>query len=83
VKVLGCVAREMPCLVRAIAAEGHEIGLHGNMHRRIDHMTREEFEGDLDANIKAVADASRRIPDGFRAPCFSISSKAASLTSLR
>jgi len=70
--IVGEVAREHPDLVRAIAAQGHTIGLHGDMHRRVDSMNRSEFAADIRANIAAVEKASGVVPRCFRAPCFSI-----------
>ena len=35
--VLGWVARRHPGLVRRIAEAGHEIGCHGDLHRRVEH----------------------------------------------
>jgi len=71
--IVGEVAREHPDLVRAIAAQGHAIGMHGDMHRRVDSMSRAEFAADIRANIAAIQKASGVVPRSFRAPCFSIS----------
>ena len=45
--VLGWVARRHPGLVKRIAAAGHEIGCHGDLHRRANSLTGEEFRSDL------------------------------------
>jgi polysaccharide deacetylase family protein (PEP-CTERM system associated) len=71
--ILGVVAREHPALVRAVADAGHEIGLHGDVHRFIRSMSREEFRRDLILNKTAVEQAAGRPATCFRAPCFSIS----------
>jgi polysaccharide deacetylase family protein (PEP-CTERM system associated) len=45
--VLGWIAERYPDLVREAARRGHEIGLHGHLHRRADEATPEEFREDL------------------------------------
>ncbi len=45
--VLGWVARRTPGLVRRIAEAGHEVGSHGDLHRRVFEMTLEEFREDV------------------------------------
>jgi len=44
---LGWVARRYPELVREAARRGHEIGVHGDMHRRADEVSISEFRDDL------------------------------------
>jgi peptidoglycan-N-acetylglucosamine deacetylase len=44
---LGWVARRYPDLVAEAARRGHEVGLHGDLHRRSDEMTLPEFRDDL------------------------------------
>jgi len=70
--IVGEVAREHPELVRRIAAQGHTIGMHGDMHQRVDSMNRAEFAADIRANIAAIEKASGVVPRCFRAPCFSV-----------
>jgi polysaccharide deacetylase family protein (PEP-CTERM system associated) len=69
---LGRIARDLPMLVREVVAAGHEIGCHGDEHRRIFGLTPEEF-------ARGLRDAKVRLEDltgvtvlGFRAPDFSI-----------
>ena len=69
--VVGRVAEEHPELVRRIATEGHEIGLHGNVHQRVDEMSRDTFAADLAHNLRAVRDVAGVEPVGYRAPCWS------------
>ncbi len=45
--VLGWIAARHPDLVREAARRGHEIALHGDLHRRADELTPEEFRADL------------------------------------
>lgn len=44
---LGWIAGRYPGLVREAARRGHEIAVHGDLHRRADEMSREEFRQDL------------------------------------
>ncbi len=69
---LGRIARDDPGIVRETAAAGHEIGCHGEEHRRIYNLAPAAFE-------QAVREARQRLEDvsgqpvlGFRAPDFSI-----------
>ena len=71
--IVGEIARTHPQVVRKIAGEGHRIGLHGNLHQRVDSMSREEFRLDLEQSRNAVESAGGVQVDGFRAPCFSFS----------
>lgn len=70
--VLGYIAEREPQLVRAIAAEGHEVATHGHFHRRIFEMTPDEFEEDLVGSIEAISSACRAPVVGYRAPEWSI-----------
>jgi polysaccharide deacetylase family protein (PEP-CTERM system associated) len=70
--IVGQVARDHPALVARIAADGHEIGLHGDLHRRVDRLSRTEFAADIKANIAAIEATGASRPTAFRAPCFSI-----------
>ena len=44
---LGWIAGRYPDLVREAARRGHEVGVHGDLHRRADEMSRAEFREDL------------------------------------
>ena len=70
--VLGYLAEKEPALVRAVAAEGHEIATHGHFHRRIYEMTPEVFEEDLLRSLDAIRAASGGPVIGHRAPEWSI-----------
>ena len=72
--VLGWVARRHPGLVSRIAAAGHEIGCHGDLHGRANTMTGEEFRADLRAARAALEDASGVRPTAYRAPEWSLRS---------
>ncbi len=54
---LGWIARRKPHLVREALRRGHEVGVHGDRHRRADEMTADEFRADLIAARTAIEDA--------------------------
>ena len=71
--VLGEVAQRHPDLVRAIAADGHEIASHGMTHRPLWVLDRESFRAELRAFRAAVRAALGHDSSvGFRAPTFSL-----------
>ncbi|HTO88676.1 MAG TPA: polysaccharide deacetylase family protein [Thermoanaerobaculia bacterium] len=45
--LLGWIAERYPDLAREAARRGHEIGLHGDLHRRADEVSRDTFREDL------------------------------------
>lgn len=69
---LGWIARRYPSLVREAARRGHEIGVHGDLHRRADEMTPSEFRADLERARAAVDSASGLGATLYRAPEWSI-----------
>jgi len=70
--VLGRIARDLPHLVRRIAAGGHEVGSHGQEHLRIVGLAPEVFR-DMVARSRAdLEQVSGTRVVGFRAPDFSI-----------
>jgi polysaccharide deacetylase family protein (PEP-CTERM system associated) len=70
--VLGWVARKNPALVRRIAGAGHEVGCHGDLHRRVFEMTPEEFRADLVKARDTLQDIVGRPLAAFRAPEWSM-----------
>lgn len=73
--VLGYVADRCPALIEQIAADGHEIGLHGYYHRFVFRLTPAEFAREVEQNIKAVERITGEVPVGHRAPYFSVNSQ--------
>jgi polysaccharide deacetylase family protein (PEP-CTERM system associated) len=69
---LGWVARRYPDLVREAARLGHEVGVHGDLHRRADEMTEAEFEADLLRAQESLERASGRRAETHRAAEWSI-----------
>lgn len=70
--ILGILARHRPDLVRKIAAEGHEIGMHGQNHIRMHTLTYEQAYQDLSDAYKLVTDIIGGPIYGYRAPYFSV-----------
>jgi polysaccharide deacetylase family protein (PEP-CTERM system associated) len=70
--VLGEVAAAHPEMVRRIAAEGHEIGCHGDRHDSVDGQTPQEFRSDIRRAKARIEDAVSQPVIGYRAPNFSI-----------
>ena len=74
--VLGWIARRYPDLVREAANRGHEIGLHGDAHRRVDEMPREEFRSDVRRGREGIEKACGVRATLYRAAEWSIRSPA-------
>jgi polysaccharide deacetylase family protein (PEP-CTERM system associated) len=70
--VVGWVARRSPGLVRKIAAAGHEIGCHGDLHRRVFELTTEEFRTDVVRSRDTLEEILGRRVTCFRAPEWSM-----------
>jgi polysaccharide deacetylase family protein (PEP-CTERM system associated) len=70
--VLGHVADHHPELVREIAAQGHEIGTHGQTHTLVYQLTPEAFREEIRHSVGVLEDLSGQAVTGFRAPFFSI-----------
>lgn len=70
--ILGMLAQYRPDLVRKIAAEGHEIGMHGTHHIRMNTLDRHKAFEDLRDNYKLVTDIIGAPVYGYRAPYFSV-----------
>src|SRR5258705_936838 len=66
------LAPHRPDLVRKIAAEGHEIGLHGQYHINMRKLTREQTFNDINDSKKLGTDIIGAPVFGYRAPYFSI-----------
>ena len=70
--MLGEVAATFPDLARKIVAEGHEIGVHGYLHRQVFKLSRDEFRREVGDAKKRIEDAAGVRVEGHRAPAFSI-----------
>ena len=70
--VVGEVVRDHPGLIREIAAQGHELGLHGWSHTPITELTRDRFREETARGLGLLGDMSGERVVGFRAPTFSL-----------
>jgi polysaccharide deacetylase family protein (PEP-CTERM system associated) len=70
--VLGWIARQSPSLVTRIAKAGHEIGCHGDTHRRVFEMTHAEFREEVRRSRDTLQEIVGRSVTAFRAPEWSM-----------
>jgi polysaccharide deacetylase family protein (PEP-CTERM system associated) len=70
--VLGQVAEHYPELVRRLAAEGFELGLHGYSHRLVYEQSEREFVAETQSAKVLLEELGNREVVGFRAPSWSI-----------
>lgn len=74
--VLGSLARNAPDIVRGIAARGHEIASHAVHHLPMERQDRQSFRQEIEDSRHFLEDLSGSPVQGFRAPFFSLTSKA-------
>jgi polysaccharide deacetylase family protein (PEP-CTERM system associated) len=72
--LLGWIAERYPDLAREASRRGHEIALHGDLHRRADEMSPEEFRDDLRRGRDRIEKACGARPTLHRAAEWSIRS---------
>lgn len=70
--VLSCVAQEHPQLIKEIAAQGHEIGSHGSIHRMITTQNREEFKEDVQFSKEVLQEITGKKITLYRSSSWSI-----------
>ncbi len=70
--VPGYIAENHPRMIEAIAAHGHEIGLHGYLHEKLASLTEAEEEAILVRSIEILTRLTGTRPIGYRAPWFEI-----------
>jgi polysaccharide deacetylase family protein (PEP-CTERM system associated) len=70
--VLGWVAERWPGLVRDIRDAGHELGTHGQDHRRVTTLTPSEFREDIRRSKATIEGVAGVEVIGYRAPSYSI-----------
>jgi polysaccharide deacetylase family protein (PEP-CTERM system associated) len=74
--VLGEVAQQYPELVRRLAAEGFELGLHGYAHRLVYAQRKADFVRETRTAKELLEQAGKQRVVGFRAPSWSINQKS-------
>lgn len=70
--VLGAVAERFPGRIAELAAQGHEVGSHGQGHEFVYKQTPGAFREDIRRSKGAIGNATGEAPRGYRAPYFSI-----------
>ena len=74
--VLGWVAERHPDLVKALAAQGHEIASHGYGHELVVTQSPEQFREDVRRSKCILEDLTGDVVFGYRAPSFSITAES-------
>lgn len=74
--VLGWVAEHFPRIVKEIFSNGHQIGCHSYLHRKIYTLTPKEFREDTQKAKIILEDLTGSQIKGYRAPSFSITRKS-------
>lgn len=72
---LGNVAEHYPELVRRAVDEGHEIGVHGDVHDYVSDMTEPQFRREIASAMAKIRTAGADRIAGHRATAFSINRK--------
>ncbi|HTY96844.1 MAG TPA: polysaccharide deacetylase family protein [Solirubrobacteraceae bacterium] len=75
--VVGELAAAAPELVRRVASDGHELGLHGLRHVTLEDVGREHLRRELEQGRALLEDAGGVAVGGFRAPIFSLTPASA------
>lgn len=70
--VLGEIAEHFPGLVRRIADQGHQLGVHGYYHHRVFGLSPEGFRQSIDRAKKLIEDVAGQTADAHRAVAFSV-----------
>jgi peptidoglycan/xylan/chitin deacetylase (PgdA/CDA1 family) len=73
------IAEHHPKMVEAIAAGGHEIGLHGYLHERLAGLTEEQEDEILVKSMSILTRLTGKGPVGYRAPWFEVNPWTADL----
>lgn len=72
---LGNVAEHYPELVRRAVDEGHEIGVHGDVHDYVRDMDQRQFREEIERGMRKIRAAGGEKIVGHRATAFSITRK--------
>jgi len=74
--VVGWIAEKHPEVVRAIAADSHDIGCHSYWHRPVYDLTPAEFREDTLKAKYAIETICKKTVTAYRAPSYSITRKS-------
>ena len=70
--VVGEVVADHPSLIREIAAQGHELGLHGWSHTPVTQLTPGDFREQTARGRDLLSEVAGQAVVGYRAPTFSL-----------
>lgn len=73
------VVERYPAAVAAIAAGGHEVGCHGDVHERVSELEAADEERILARSVEVVTKYAGRRPVGYRAPAWQLSPRTLGL----
>ena len=73
------VAQHYPDAVKAIAAEGHEIGCHGDEHERVSELPLDREREILVKSLEVLTPLAGARPVGYRAPSWQLSAETLGL----
>jgi peptidoglycan/xylan/chitin deacetylase (PgdA/CDA1 family) len=68
----GITAERHPDAVRAIVADGHEVGHHGHLHLRSHLIDAAAQRGEIEQGLEALARAGCAPPRGYRSPAWEL-----------
>ncbi len=74
--IVGWTAEQHPELVKEICDQGHEIGCHSYLHKKVYDLTPEEFRQDTQKAKEVLEQITGRKIHGYRAPSYSITRKS-------
>lgn len=74
--VPGAIAEAHPGALRSIISAGHEVGLHGYMHERLDDLGAAQAAATLDRSVQALVAAGASPPFGYRSPSWEMTPEA-------
>jgi peptidoglycan-N-acetylglucosamine deacetylase len=74
--VPGAIATAHPDTVRQIIARGHEVGLHGDLHERVDQLDRDELDAVMERSQAALRAVGVEGPLGYRSPSWEMTEPA-------
>ena len=74
--VPGFIAENYPQAVGEIVKCGHEIGLHGYLHERVDELDADEMEKTLTRSRELIEKITGRRPMGYRSPSWEMTAAA-------
>lgn len=70
---VGTMVQHIPQLIQLAHEDGHEIGIHGFRHQKIDANTIKDVEDNLEQAVRIIENITSKPVLGFRAPFFSVS----------